>query len=184
MASLLLRYVRYFPELTYLFLIIALFYSWESLKDIGSPAYQCAPFVARLTLGLLNAYVLNLTSFITLLTICPYRDHNRRVEVQRVLPSNFVNLSLAANFCYINILLAETHTAFQLSKKFNIRLTILSGVTWNPIVFSSQFRWSIYCEQVKKTCSAVSLFSAAFWACFVYVVFILREICSITSMAY
>ena len=50
---------------------------WESSKDIGSPAYQSARFAARLTLGLLQAYVLNPISFVTLPAIWPTRDHNQ-----------------------------------------------------------------------------------------------------------
>ena len=48
-------------RIAYVFLIAMRAKVWESSKDIVSPAYQCARFAARLTLGLLNAYVLNPT---------------------------------------------------------------------------------------------------------------------------
>ena len=42
---------------------------WESLKDVGSPAYQYARFAVRLSLGLLSAHILNTISLVILLTI-------------------------------------------------------------------------------------------------------------------
>ena len=47
----------------FVFYIILRAKGWESSKDISSATIQCARFAARLTLGLLNVYVLNITSF-------------------------------------------------------------------------------------------------------------------------
>ena len=56
---------------------------------------------------------------------------------------------LLSNSTDLNPLVVKTHTAFQLSHEVNIRLTILSSVTWNPIVLSRQFCLSTSGEQVK-----------------------------------
>ena len=121
---------------------------WESSKDIGSPSYQCTWFAARLTLGLLKAFVRHTNHF---------KYSFEDVEIQQVLLSNFADLSLSTNLCCVNTLVAKTNTAFQLSLVVNIRCTILYGVNWNPIVLSRQFHWTIYRRKVKKTCSVVFL---------------------------
>ena len=77
----------------------------------------------------------------------------RGMETQRVRPSNAADLALPVNLCCVSTFLAS----FQISHEVNIRLPILSGVTWNPIVLSRQFRWRSFRGQVKKICSAVSL---------------------------
>ena len=84
------------------------------------------------------------------------------LNIQQILPSNFADLTLSANLCCINTFITKTHTAFQLLHEANIRLTILSGVTCNPIVLSRQHRYRA---------------STAFWACVVYIVAIIIKIC-------
>ena len=133
------------------FFIALLTNDWGSLKYIGSPASQ---FAARLTFGLLNAYVLN-ASFVPLLTIWPHRHHDqvllRDVKIQPVLPFNSTDLFFSANLCFVNTHLAKANTN---TNTYHMRLL---GVTWNCIVHSKKFRWLTYRGQAKKTCCAVSL---------------------------
>ena len=106
---------------------------WESSEGIGSPAYQCALFATRLTLGLLNTYVLNLSLFVTLLTIWFPWDHN-----QVLLRGAGASASVAFQFCW--------HCS--LSQFVLHQYHPCENVTWHPIiVFSRQFRWSPYREQ-------------------------------------
>ena len=151
----------------------------ESSKGIGSPAYYCVRFAARLTFGLINAYVLNPTQFVTLLTICSLRDHNQ--VLLRGWRFSKCCLPILLTFLSQPIFCASIRSLQKHILRSNCHLRLTSGALYyralREILLSSpdHFVDQYIAERKENMLRRLSLITA-FWICLVYPVAILLEI--------
>ena len=86
-----------------------------------------------------------------------------QVKIQRVFLYISAVHALSIILCCIRSAFAKQHTAFQFSHDNSIRLTRLSGVTWDPIVLFKKFHRYSQRGQVKNTWSTDSSYFDMFY---------------------